>query len=124
MAFTLLEVLIAMAIFFLAAFAVLELTTRSLRSARSLQSPAPSASVLAADIMNSTNKLEEGTENGDFEDLYPEYRWQRVTSVYSTNGLFQIDFWVYKANKRGTEAADLSILLWRPDSVAPLGRSR
>ena len=61
--FTLLEVVIAIAIFFIAIFAILDLTSRCLRSARSLQHSTVTASSLAAEL-SLTNKLTEGFESG------------------------------------------------------------
>ena len=68
-AFTLLEVLVAMGLFFLAIFAILDATNQSLRAARSLQINLPDASVFAADLYL-TNRLEEGREPLDFADFY------------------------------------------------------
>ena len=88
-AFTLLEVMIALAIFFLAIFAILGSVSRSLGAARSLQQKFPDISALVADL-TLTNKLEEGTGGGDFGELYPGYSWTGYTNQIATNGLFQI----------------------------------
>ena len=56
-AFTLLEVIIALTIFFMAIFAILGSVSRSLGAARSLQQKFPDIGSLAADLML-TNKLE------------------------------------------------------------------
>jgi Tfp pilus assembly protein PilV len=111
-AFTLLEVMIALTIFFLAIFSILGSVSRSLGAARSLQQKFPDIGVLVADVML-TNKLEEGTGGGDFGDLFPGYTWTGYTNQIATNGLFQIDFVIRSA--RGVEWTN-SILLWRPDS--------
>ena len=50
MGFTLLEVIIACAIFFIAGFAILELVTRSVAAARSLQHREPDAGMVAATL--------------------------------------------------------------------------
>lgn len=114
--FTLLEVLIAMAVFFLAIFSLLELTSRSLRAARSLQAGGPHAGIVAAQLSASTNKLEEGMESGDFGEDYPGYSWQQRITTAGSNGLFQADFWVYRGKGNRAADPDLSILLYRPDS--------
>src|SRR5256885_1098652 len=79
-AFTLLEVIIASAIFFMAAFAILQLVTTGIAQAKALQQREPDAGMLAA-TLSLTNQLEEGAESGDFEDLAPglyrDYRWAR-----------------------------------------------
>ena len=119
-AFTLLEVLVACTIFFMVAFAVLELVTRSLAAARSLQQREPDAGVLAA-VLSLTNQLVEGTESGDFEDTYPglyrDYTWSREVIEVSSNSLFRVDFAVYSnSRKRGPTESRMSVLMYRPGS--------
>ena len=119
-AFTLLEVIIACAIFFMAAFAILELVTTGLAQARSLEQREPDAGMLAA-TLSLTNQLVEAASSGDFEDiapgLYKEYRWARDINEVSSNSLFQVDFIVYRdAKKKGPSETKMSILLFRPGS--------
>jgi hypothetical protein len=119
--FTLLEVLIASAIFFTMAFAVLELVTRGLAGVKVLQQREPDAGLLAA-AMSLTNKLEEGSESGDFEDiapgLYPGYSWGRDIYEVGSNGLFQVDFTVIRRSGKGHGPSEtrMSILMHRPGS--------
>src|SRR5438552_632274 len=77
-AFTLLEVVIAAGIFFMATFAILGVVSGTVRNARGVQKTDVDAGMLAADL-SLTNKLVEGTTSGDFGDLYPGYTWQRDT---------------------------------------------
>lgn len=120
-AFTLLEVLIAMGIFFMAIFAVLNLLSQNLRAARMLRPDHVDASSLLAELML-TNRLEEGSLSGDFGDLYPGFVWNQDITMVSTNGLFQVDFTI----SRGDGAGDsrMSVLLYRPDSMIRAGNSR
>ena len=119
-AFTLLEVLIAMGIFFMAIFAILELTTRSLRAARSLQAIVPDAGSLAARV-SVLEELEEGSESDFFSD-YPDYGWTR--EIYElTNGLFQVDFRIYQRGSQEQVTAS-TIILYRPYSAQQLGGRR
>jgi hypothetical protein len=67
-AFSLLEVMIASAIFFMAVFAILGLVSSSLNNLRRLQRPLVDASVLASEL-SLTNKLTEGTDSGNLGDL-------------------------------------------------------
>src|SRR5438093_299958 len=121
-AFTLLEVMVALAIFFMAIFAILGTVSRGLGAARSLQQKFPDIDALAAELML-TNKLEEGTIDGDFGDLYPGYTWRRDINLKNTNGLFQVDFIIQSSKGRQSVAWKNSILLWRPDSpVSTFGR--
>src|SRR6266536_695695 len=93
--FTLLEVIIACALFFMFAFAVLQLVTQGLNAARSIQQHEPDAALILGPF--STNRvLEAGGDSGDFEELYPGiypgYNWTReVTQPFGeTNPLFQV----------------------------------
>jgi len=105
----------AAGILFLCLFAILQLLSTSLRGARILQRSTVDAGMLAAEL-SLTNKLSEGSESGDFGKLYPEFRWTREVQEASTNGLFQVDFTVYR---RGvpTPESHLSFLLFRPEST-------
>ena len=111
-AFTLLEVMIAVVIFFVATISILELLTQTVRAARSLSQNSPSAGMLAADL-SLTNKLEEGFASGDFRPLYPSYSWEREIVSVATNGMFRVDFVVYLGK---TADSRMSVLLFRPDS--------
>lgn len=120
-AFSLIEVMIAMGLFFMAIFAILELTSRNLRAARSLQQLPPDIGGLAAEYAN-TNRLEEGSESGDFGDLYPGYSWNRETMLVGTNGLFEVDFTIrWTVDQRPVESK-MDILLYRPESNTQGGR--
>jgi Tfp pilus assembly protein PilV len=116
-AFTLLEVTIAMALFFMAVFAILSLVAGTLKNARALQETGVDASMLAAEL-SLTNKLSEDSDSGDFGDAYPNYTWSREIQEVGTNGLFEVDFTVHHAfGKRGADSK-MSVLFWRPDSQA------
>ena len=119
-AFTILEVLVAVGIFFLCAFAILELTAGSLRAARNLSQNSPDLGMLLTDLML-TNRVEEGSESGDFGDAYPSARWHREIFLASSNGLFQVDFSITEGNRRNSTTTRSSLLLWRPDSVVGVG---
>jgi hypothetical protein len=122
-AFTLIEVMIALAIFFIAIFTILESTSMSLRAAQGLQLRIPDATSLIADL-SLTNKLEEGIVTGDFGDIYPECAWTRETYQVATNGLFQIDFTIQWFNGKRPVESRTSILLWRPESAVPTSGGR
>jgi len=113
-AFTLLEVMIALMIFFMAIFAILGTVTRSLGAARSLQQKFPDIDALGAEVIMTlkTNKLEEGSVDGDFGDLYPGYTWRRDINLKATNGLFQVDFIIQSSRGRQRVEWTNSILVW------------
>jgi Tfp pilus assembly protein PilV len=114
-AFTLLEVMIALTIFFVAVFAILGSVAQSLRAARSLQTKWPDPRALVSEL-SLTNKLEEGTVEGDFGDLHPDFTWTRDIYQVRTNGLFQIDYTIVGATGNRPLEWKTSTLLWRPDS--------
>ena len=93
LAFTLLEVMIAVAIFFMATFSILALVSRCLAQARSLQPMQVDANMVVAEL-SLTNKLEEGPIPDDiikrFQHLYPDYTCDGTITEVRTNGLFEI----------------------------------
>jgi len=116
-AFSLLEVMIAMGLFFMAVFSILALVSNGLRNARALQQTTVDAGMLAAEL-SLTNKLTEGMESGDFGDLYPDYKWAQEIVEVGTNGLFEVRF-VIRHNAAGRLIeSPMSILLFRPESAA------
>lgn len=116
-AFTLLEVMIACGIFFMATFAILALVSSSLRNARALQRSEVDVGMAAALVSQAlkTNKLAEGSVSGDFGDAYPDYSWEAEVHEYETNGLLEVNILL---NHRGSrQAADsMSILVFAPDA--------
>ena len=120
-AFSLLEVMIASALFFMAVFAILGLVSSSLNNLRRLQRPLVDASVLASEL-SLTNKLTEGKDFGNLADLlgkdYNGYRWTSVIQEVQTNKLFQVDFVVQNANGDRSVVSQISLLLFRPQSDA------
>jgi hypothetical protein len=98
--FTLIEVMVACGIFFMATFAILALVSQTLRNARALQRMDVDAGMAAAQVfqMLKTNKEDEGSISGDFGDQYRDYSWEAVWEPYQTNGLLQVGVVV---NRRG-----------------------
>ena len=121
-AFTLLEVMIAVAIFFMCVFAVLELVSQNLKNVQRLQKPAVDIGSLACEL-SLTNRLEEGGDSGDFGRLYPGVSWSRNVTMVGTNGLFQVDFTVQDGSAGGRFPVEsrLSIFLYRPESKMGVG---
>ena len=117
-AFTLLEVMIAMGIFFVTVFSILDLVAANLRYARRLQQVRVDCGLVIADLYQ-TNKLEEGTDEGDFGDLYPGYHWQQFIEhddADGTNGFFRVQYILIHPDN--TAETNLSALMWKPDSPA------
>ena len=74
-------------------------------------------------LVGMTNKFSEGTESGDFGNLYPDYSWEADTYEVATNGLCQMDIVV---RRRGLPKPvdTMSIYVFSPDSSTVPGRPR
>ncbi len=113
-AFSLLEVMIACGIFFMAVFTILALVSSTLRNARSLRRMEVDAGMVAAQMFK-TNRLSEGKESGDFGEMYQEYSWDTDTFEVETNGLWQVDIRVLRRGK--PDPVDKSsIFIFSPES--------
>jgi hypothetical protein len=120
-AFTLLEVMIACGIFFIAVFAILALVSSLLRNARALRHIEVDAGMVAAQL-SKTNRVTEGVLSGDFGDTYHDYSWETATQEVETNGLYQVDIVV---RKRGLQnpVDTMSVWIYSPESASALNRS-
>jgi hypothetical protein len=114
-AFTLIEVMIALGIFFMAVFSILALVSGILRNARGLQRPQVDAGLAAAIYIN-TNRFSVGSVSGDFGDLEAlrDFSYEVITEEFATNGLLQAGIIL---NKRGghTPPDTISILVFDPN---------
>jgi len=115
--FTLLEVIVACAIFFMAAFAILGVVTQGLAAARAMQVKEPDIgmAIVASGICLS-NTLRSGSYQGDFEDLFPDmykgYSWMIDLHLVGSNGLWGADVALIKnAGKKGVGEQTTRILL-------------
>lgn len=117
-AFSLLEVMVALGIFFMCVFSILALVSRSLQQARQLQ-PMHLDARTAIAMLSLTNRLEEGPLPPEiiaqYELAHPESTVMGEIYEVATNGLFRVDFTVGTAggNKKAA-TANSSILLFRP----------
>ena len=120
-AFSLLEVMIAVGIFFMAVFAILGLVSGSLENARRLRRPMVDAGTVAGEL-SLTNKLVEGTESGDLSEYlgkqYQGYKWTYAVSEVLTNKLFQVDFIVQSPDIGNPVVSKISAWFYRPQSQA------
>ena len=130
-AFTLAEVLIAVGIFVVAIFAILQLVGQGLELVRVMQQQRPDMGALAAKTLvelpepdgtlatGLTEPLDEdfgGNGGGQFT-LYPDARWQRdIMSLDATNGLYQATVTVVEQVGGGENTEyQLRFLMFRPD---------
>jgi hypothetical protein len=127
MALSLIEVMIAMGIFFMVVFAILGMVSNSLRNARALQGTQGDAPIGAlAAFLTTSNRLDEGTFSGDFGDLYPDYEYD-FEVIPITNGLVRVDLNVRGGTGKRPEESTMSILLFlanQPNSVPGFGIRR
>ena len=118
-AFSLLEVMIACGIFLMAVFAILALVSSVLRNARSLRRIDLDAGMVAAQVSN-TNKLYEGSQSGDFGNMYPDCSWATEQYEVGSNGLWQVDI-VVRRHGIQQPVDVMSIWLYRPESQSGFG---
>ncbi len=117
-AFTLVEVMIAITIFFMAMFTILGVLSSGLHAASILRSSGPTAGMVAAQIaiIAQTNVFQEGSESGGFSDIpiYEGYRWITQTSEAATNGLWRVDIEVL--NPQNKPDSVLTVLFYSANS--------
>jgi type II secretion system protein I len=111
-AFTLIEVMVACGIFFMATFAILAMVSACLRNARGLQKGYVDAGMAAAQVFQTfkTNTDPDLSVSGDFGESLREYTWEAQSSEYDTNGLLQVDIVVAK---RGKPVDAMTILVYQ-----------
>lgn len=117
-AFSLLEVMIAVGIFFMATFAILGLISTSLANARRLQKPLVDASVLASQL-SLTNKLVEGTVSGNLSEImgkdYSDYNYTEETTEMNSNHWYEVDFTILNAGNQQV-ISKVNTYFYRPAS--------
>ena len=120
-AFSLLEVMVAIGLFFMAVFAVLGLVSISLQNARHLKRPIVDAGLVASEL-SLTNQLIEGMASGNLDEFlgksYQGYSWTYAIQEVQTNKLFQVDFILQDDSHGRAVVSKMSILLFRPQSPA------
>ncbi len=122
-AFTLMEVVIASAIFFVAIFAILALVSSTLRNARLLRHIEVDAGMIAAQLFK-TNRFSEQVESGDFGQAYPDYSWSMESIEAQTNGLWQFNITVMRRGQRDP-VDQMSVFVFSPESSSgPFGGRR
>ncbi|MGA2245429.1 MAG: prepilin-type N-terminal cleavage/methylation domain-containing protein [Verrucomicrobiota bacterium] len=119
--FSLLEVMVAIAIFFVASCAILDLISSSLNNVRRLQRPSVDASPILARYA-ATNSLVEGTWQGSLGDpelLGKEYRdYDYIVNVVEvkSNHLYSVECAIMPARGKKEIISDMSTVLYRPQS--------
>jgi len=122
-AFTLMEVMIASGIFFLATFTVLALVSTSLRNARALQRGDADASMAASQVYQllKTNLQAEVSGSGDFGKAYPDYSFEFASGQYQSNGLLQVEIVVHRrGNLKPVDTT--TVWVYAPEATSSLGQ--
>jgi hypothetical protein len=113
-AFSLLEVMIALAIFFAASFVILALVSSGLRTARLLRNDRPSCSIIAAEL-SSSNVLEEGQVSGDFGKLYPSHSYEfNIAASDTYTGMVAVAIAIRRDGQRQPEST-MEIFRFEPN---------
>jgi uncharacterized protein (TIGR02598 family) len=127
--FSLVEVMVALAIFFMAVFTILGLLSTVLSNARALQKRKPAdAGMVASYLLSVTNQLSEGLQSGTFEDFgdfggnYRDYEWTFDAREIETNGLWQVDC-IVQRRPGGQVESQLSFFVFSPQSHGSLSGS-
>jgi hypothetical protein len=113
--FTLIEVMIAVTIFFMAMFSILGVLSAGVHAASMLRNSGPTPSMIAG-YYYVTNAIQEGYDSGDFGDIatYEGYQWRSFAQEVATNDLYQLDLVVVDPN--GIQSPVLSVLIYKPGS--------
>jgi prepilin-type N-terminal cleavage/methylation domain-containing protein len=119
--FTLLEVMIAIAIFFVGSFAILDLISASLSNARRLQKPSVDASPVLATWM-ATNSWVEGHFHGSLGDenmlgkAYNDYVWDLDIVEISSNHLYGAVCTITSAGGKHDPVSRMTTVAYKPAS--------
>jgi type II secretory pathway pseudopilin PulG len=118
-AFSLLEVMVAVGIFFIGSFAILNLVSQSLSNAQRLKHPLVDASAILSQ-MSLTNQFIEGPYSGNLGDIlgkdYSEFNWQGKITEVRSNRLYSADFVIFNVRNNRDPVARTSALFFRPQS--------
>ncbi len=120
-AFSLIEVMIAIAILFIGTFAILDLISSSLANARRIQRPMVDAAVVLSYYVGITNKFDYGTISGNMSEImgkqYSDFRYIFSSSPapsdpMGTNDLVQLDAVVLPAAGQSREVVSAATTLF------------
>jgi hypothetical protein len=110
--------MIATTLFFMSMFAILGVLSSGIHAATILRATGPTAGMVAGYFAVS-NKIEEGSQTGDFNDIagYQNYRWVSE-AVLITNDLYNMNFVVF--NPSGQQSSFLrDVKFYKPGSSGP-----
>jgi len=118
-AFSLLEVMVAIGVFFLGAFAILSLVSQSLSNAQRLKHPLVDASAILSQL-SLTNQFVEGEYSGNLGDIlgknYADFDWKGEITEVRSNHLYSADFYIFNVKNDREPVSRTSTLFFRPQS--------
>jgi prepilin-type N-terminal cleavage/methylation domain-containing protein len=121
-AFTLMEVMIAIGVFCIGVFAILDVVASTLHGARLLDKPMVDAGCVAGEIALTNSLIEVQYQSGDLSDFlgdqYKGYNYTYSIQEVQSNKLFQADVVVQSDGPDKPVVSKMSILLYRPLSPA------
>lgn len=121
-AFTLMEVMIAIGVFCIGVFAILDLVANVLHGARLLDKPMVDAGCVANEIAQTNSLVEISGVNGDLSEFlgkpYQGYDYTYDITEALSNRLFEADIVVQNDTPGKPVLSKMSILLYRPQSPA------
>ncbi len=121
-AFTLMEVMIAIGVFCVGVFAILDVVASVLHGARLLNKPMVDAGVVASQIMQTNSIVETTGVIGDLSeflgDPYKGYAYAYDLNEVESNHLYEADIDVTSDGPGKPVVSKISILLFRPQSPA------
>jgi Tfp pilus assembly protein PilV len=119
--FSLLEVMIAIGIFFIGSFAILTLVSQSLSNAQRMKHPLVDASAILSQI-SLTNQFTENEYDGNLGDIlgktYADYNYRGEITEVQTNHLYSADFYIFNVRNNRDPVARTTTLFFRPQSPA------
>lgn len=121
-AFTLMEVMIAIGVFCIGVFAILDVVASALHGARLLEKPMVDASCVAGEVALTNSLLEIQDQSGDLSDLlgdqYKGYTYNYAITEEQSNKLFRVDLILQSDAPGKPVISKMSTLLYRPMSPA------
>jgi Tfp pilus assembly protein PilV len=114
---SLIEVMIAAGLFFLATFTILVLVSATLRNAKALQRSEVDAGMAASQVYQllKTNRQIKVSGSGDFGGTYPDYSFEFASDEYQSNGLLRVEIVV---KRRGSISPVDTATIWVYDPDA------
>ena len=129
--FTLIEIVVAMALFFAAGFALLNLIGTNLRILRSLYVPHPDMGSVATELtlaLQTNRDISALNLSGDFGEVFPGATWSAQLTVLATNsgvsgrrasGLYQVDLFVQWKGGKAVQNQKSTFWIYLPRGIGP-----